>query len=88
MLITRIATFLATHGNGFWLHGLGSIIIVFTFWYMIYQPLTGLVLSTVLWVGREALQHPPLNIFTFHRILEWGTPIITGLLTWGLLTLI
>lgn len=82
-----IKDFLEEHGSGFWLHGLGAIGIVLGFWLLFNLPFVGFVSSTALWVAREIEQHDGVkNIWTFHRILEWGTPFITGLLTWSLLS--
>lgn len=83
-----IKNFLDTHGNGFWLHGLGAIAIVLLFWFMCGMPAVGQAINFVLWPGREWLQHRASTIFTWHRTLEWGTPIITGFLTLSLLKLI
>lgn len=82
-----IRAFLEEHGSGFWLHGLGAIAIVLLFWYFLDAAWLGFVVSTLTWFFREVLQHSIRTVWTFHRILEWGTPLITGLVVWGLLTL-
>lgn len=77
--------FLAKHGNGFWLHGLGAIAITLALWYWFNLPAFGMVLAIGVFIWREIKQHDGLeNIFTFHRTLEWGTPLITALITWAI----
>lgn len=45
-----------------------------------YYPMEALlVANTVWWPDREATQHNGYkNIWTFHRIMEWGCPLLVG----------
>ena len=46
-----------------------------------------LLLNTVFWFDREAKQHDGYaNVWTFHRIMEWGCPMVVGLVTYVVLT--
>lgn len=48
-------------------------------------PLVMFLLNVIFWPSREAWQHGGYaNIWTPHRILEWGAPIIVsgGMLLW------
>ncbi len=81
-----IKAFLDEHGNGFWLHGLGAVAIMLLFWYKGWPLWLGFSTSNIIWIVRECIQHPPFDIFTFHRILEWGTPLVAALLMWVLLS--
>ena len=44
---------------------------------------TLLVANTIWWPDREATQHEGYaNIWTFHRIMEWGLPVVAGFITY------
>ena len=48
---------------------------------------TLLVANTIWWPDREAAQHEGYrNIWTFHRIMEWGCPILMGALAYAFIT--
>jgi hypothetical protein len=81
-----IKDFLREHGNGFWLHGLAAVAVVLAFWYFFDMALFGAIVVTGGLFWREVKQHSLSTVWTFHRILEWGTPLIAALLTWVLLT--
>lgn len=53
-----------------------------------YRPMeTLLVANTIWWPDREATQHGGYrNIWTLHRIMEWGLPMVAGFVTYWWLT--
>lgn len=49
-------------------------------------PLLMLIINILFWPSREAWQHHGYrNIWTPHRILEWGAPILTATILYFLL---
>jgi len=72
--------------DGWPLHGA----LAFLFFALIanYDPATILlILNTIFWPDREATQHEGYrNIWTLHRIIEWGVPLIVGFITYYTLT--
>jgi len=49
-----------------------------------YPAETLLAANTIFWPDREATQHDGYaNIWTFHRILEWGCPVLVGFVAYG-----
>ncbi len=68
--------------DGWPLHSL--IAAAFLFSGMYYPMETLLVANTIWWIDREATQHEGYkNIWTFHRILEWGLPMMVGFTIYG-----
>lgn len=48
-------------------------------------PLVMFIMNVIFWPSREAWQHNGYkNIWTLHRIIEWGAPIVAsgGMLLW------
>lgn len=78
--------YLIENWDGWPLH---SLLAGLFFWAMAsLDPFTVLlVLNTVFWPNREADQHKGYwNIWTFHRVMEWGCPVLVGFVCWALLT--
>ena len=50
-----------------------------------FSPMeTMLIANTIWWPDREATQHEGYaNIWSFHRILEWGSPLVVGFVIYG-----
>ena len=52
-----------------------------------YHPMeTLLAVNTWYWPSREATQHDGWrNIWTLHRVLEWGCPVVAGIVMYVVL---
>lgn len=73
-----IKNYLKANWDGWPLH---SLITGFVFWCIVtFDPVTVLlIINTIFWPDREATQHGGYaNIWTLHRILEWGCPVLVG----------
>ena len=70
--------------DGWPLHG--ALALAFMWAIGTFDPPTVLLaLNTVFWPNREADQHEGWqNIWTLHRVIEWGVPILVGFVSyWG-----
>ena len=77
--------FLAKHGSGFLLHMAGAVAIM-ALGYWAGWPFEALIVNTLHWPTREALQHHGFkNIWTFHRLLEWVPAVAVGLIMYAAL---
>lgn len=58
-----------------------TAVALLVFWLFFYWPAeTLLAVNTIFWPDREATQHEGYkNIWTPHRILEWGAPVLMGI---------
>lgn len=67
--------------DGWPLHSLIAVVFIYSLYY--YPLETGLVANTALWPDREAAQHDGYaNIWTLHRIMEWGCPVVVGFIAY------
>lgn len=72
--------YITANWDGWPLHGL---IATFLSWCIItLDPATVfLCINSVFWIDREATQHDGYaNVWTLHRILEWGVPTLMGII--------
>lgn len=73
----KMKNYLSENWDGWPLHIAVTVVIFLCAYY--YPGETLLVINTIFWPDREATQHEGYaNIWTPHRILEWGAPVIVG----------
>lgn len=79
-----IKEYIKENWDGWPLH---SLIAGAFMWGGFYYPQeTLLVANTIWWPDREATQHDGWgDIWTFHRIMEWGCPVLVGFIIYGVL---
>jgi len=64
--------------DGWPLHGLLALLFMWAIG-RFDPPTVLLILNTVFWIDREATQHDGYkNVWTLHRMIEWGVPMLTG----------
>jgi hypothetical protein len=71
--------YLSENWDGWPLH---TAIALFIFWcHRTFDPATVLlIINTIFWPDREATQHHGYaNIWTPHRIMDWGSPVLMGI---------
>jgi len=84
-LLHMIKQYIKENWDGWPLHG--ALAALF-FWAIVTfdPPTVLLILNTIFWPDREATQHKGYaNIWTMHRIGEWGVPLLVGFIAYFLI---
>lgn len=71
--------YLSENWDGWPLHA--AIATLLSWCIITFDPATVfLITNSVFWIDREATQHKGYaNVWTPHRILEWGAPLLMGI---------